>query len=69
MMSDGRLLGLTLGSVRSDTPAIRDKTERWALNFLPEETTRVGIFTQQEGSQTYIHGFSFVNPSKVKSPF
>ena len=67
-MSDGKGAGLTLGSVRSDTPAIRDKTERWVLNFLPEDTTRVGIFTEQVGSQNYVRGFSFINPKKVKYP-
>jgi len=67
-MSDGRELGLTLGSARSDTPAIRDKTERWVLNFIPEDTTRVGTVTEQVGSQNYVHGFSFINPKGIKYP-
>jgi hypothetical protein len=68
MMKDDNLLGLTLGSERSDTPDFRDKTEHWALNFFPEERARIGMFTEQKGKQTYVTGFVTTNPYKRKYP-
>jgi hypothetical protein len=64
-MSDGRGLGLTLGSERSDTPGIRDKTEHWALDFLPESRARMGAYTEQKGSHRNVRGFVWINPTEL----
>jgi hypothetical protein len=42
------------------------RTERWALNFFPEERARIGMFTEQKGKQTYVSGFVTTNPYKRK---
>lgn len=65
-MSNGNGLGLTLGSERSDTPGIRDKTERWALSFLPEERARIGVSAQPEPTGLFAQGFLRVQPEKLR---
>lgn len=65
-MSDGRNLGLTLGSERSDTPDIRNKTERWSLNFLPAESARIGVSAPVDQTQSSARGFLSIKRDNVK---
>jgi hypothetical protein len=65
-MSDGKVLGLTLGSERSDTPGYRDKTERWALNFLPDERALIGAYTKEDRAGIDVRGFFRINPARFQ---
>jgi hypothetical protein len=66
MMKDENSLGLTLGSERTDTPQIRDKSERWVLNFLPNERARIGTVAEQNQAGQYARGILRGQPEKFK---